>query len=525
MSFGCGVTDVITVSTLAWKLYKTCKESSDDFKRVSTEIASLHIVLKETEEFLQDKDNGLTKTRQDRLCTLLETSNEVLKDLDRQLSTYESLGTHSQRTWDRLKWGSEDIAEVRSRMISVNTMFAAFNSSLANACQARVEKKLEKFIAEFRAGLREGSVVSSRSPQAVDDADSWAELQRELEDIGISAGMVSEHHDYIRSWFKEVIASGLLNETVDHQQAPLSDDDGANFGGGGASGISISTTSFPGNSERNLSEAGTLVNSTTNISSGSATPLDDSDLVKPSLVRARTTQDFDSLLTARDDVPQFPPPARSDTATSGSPTALLRKYSLPSLLLYRVIQKDTRLIDAASDGSLERVATLLSRGANINVRDRWGWTALSMAGYGGHEAIAKLLMACGAEIETTDVDGDSPYDLATNRGHTPVVIAIEEERIRRSTRDPRRTLMPGRQSRKGSRFGSSAAARAPSLSLGAVLENDSSHVTLDNSLESRSPSRPETSIDRLSSDGSQVESIGLGMAETGISGGDGRVLC
>ena len=129
MSFGVGVTDVITLSKLAWNIYKSCKESSDDFKRVSTEVASLHVILKETEEFLNE-DSGLSDTRRARLGMLIETSTDVLNDLDRQLSSYETLGTHSQRTWDRLRWGLEDIADVRSRLISVNTTLTAFNSSL-----------------------------------------------------------------------------------------------------------------------------------------------------------------------------------------------------------------------------------------------------------------------------------------------------------------------------------------------------------------------------------------------------------
>lgn len=129
MSFGFGVTDILTVSSLAWTVYKTCKESSDDFKRVSTEVASLHVILKETEEFLRE-DNGLNETRRSRLAMLVELSTDVLNDLKRQLSGYERLGTHSQRTWDRLRWGLEDIADIRSRLISVNTTLAAFNSSL-----------------------------------------------------------------------------------------------------------------------------------------------------------------------------------------------------------------------------------------------------------------------------------------------------------------------------------------------------------------------------------------------------------
>lgn len=304
---------------------------------------------------------------------------------------------------------------------------------MISSSQARVEKKLEKFIAEVRAGLREGSVVSSHQPQTLDNADSWNDLQRELEDIGLSAGMVSEHQEYIKAWFKDVISSGLLDEGKTKNVSATDDEGpGSDFAVARRSRMihSSSATAVP-------SLATSISFGSSNALSAQTTLVDrPPSTYNPGLVRTRTMpKDIDALLSHDDPpFPNLPPPTRSDTAASHSPAMLLRKYSLPSLLLFRLLQKDAKLIEAASDGSLERVATLVSRGANVNVRDKWGWTALSMAAYGGHESISKLLLACGAEIEIEDVDGDSPLDLATNRGHTAVVIAIEEERASRVVR-------------------------------------------------------------------------------------------
>lgn len=311
---------------------------------------------------------------------------------------------------------------------------------MVSSSQARIEKKLEKFIAEVRAGLREGSVVSSHHPQTLDNADSWNDLQRELEDIGLSAGMVSEHQEYIKAWFKDVISSGLLDEGKNAKNLSATDDDGPGsdfavarrsrmFHSSSATAVPTLMTSISSGSSNALSAQTTLVD-------GPPSNQPNEMPQNPGPVRSRTMpKDIDALLSHDDPpFPNLPPPNRSDTAASHSPAMLLRKYSLPSLLLFRLLQKDAKLIEAASDGSLERVATLLSRGANVNVRDKWGWTALSMAAYGGHESIAKLLLACGADIEIEDVDGDSPLDLATNRGHTAVVIAIEEERASRVVR-------------------------------------------------------------------------------------------
>jgi hypothetical protein len=130
MSFGVGAGDIITIGTLSWNLYKNCKDSSNEFKRISGEVASLHVVLKETEEYVEET-KGLSPSRDARLVILLDGCKDVLAELERLLNGYESLGTQAQRTWDRMRWGLEDLADVRNRIISNTTLLAAFNSSLA----------------------------------------------------------------------------------------------------------------------------------------------------------------------------------------------------------------------------------------------------------------------------------------------------------------------------------------------------------------------------------------------------------
>ena len=55
-----------------------------------------------------------------------------------------------------------------------------------------------------------------------------------------------------------------------------------------------------------------------------------------------------------------------------------------------------------------------------------------MAAYGGYPDIARLLIEAGADLEYKDVDGDTPLDLATNKGHTAVVLLIQDELTRRA---------------------------------------------------------------------------------------------
>jgi len=115
MSFGCSVGDIISVSALAWKVFKACKESSEEFKNLLSEVASLHLVLKETEELVAENGSSLRGDQGSQLLHIAGGCHKVLNEVEGLLEKYESLGTKSQRTWDRMKWGVEGIANVRTR--------------------------------------------------------------------------------------------------------------------------------------------------------------------------------------------------------------------------------------------------------------------------------------------------------------------------------------------------------------------------------------------------------------------------
>ena len=126
MSFGFSVGDVVGVSTLAWKVFKSCKDSSENFKNLSGEVVSLHVVLKETEDLIVE--NGLSQNQAAQLKHVADGCQKVLGDLEEMLTKYRSLGTKSQRTWDRMKWGNEGIADLRARLTSNTSMLSACNS-------------------------------------------------------------------------------------------------------------------------------------------------------------------------------------------------------------------------------------------------------------------------------------------------------------------------------------------------------------------------------------------------------------
>lgn len=59
----------------------------------------------------------------------------MLQDLNALLLKYESLGTKSQRTFDRMGYGTHDMDAIRLRLISNVSMLDAFNNAYVNSFQ------------------------------------------------------------------------------------------------------------------------------------------------------------------------------------------------------------------------------------------------------------------------------------------------------------------------------------------------------------------------------------------------------
>ncbi|KAJ7052578.1 hypothetical protein C8F01DRAFT_1170478, partial [Mycena amicta] len=412
--FGVGMGDIMLVITTAWKLYKCVKDSSEDFRQMTAELMALYAVMNEMNDFINENGDDLEPWRRERLQDLIEACLGPLDDLQKLYDRYESLDTQSQRTWDRMHFGLRDIAPIRQRLVSTTTLLGSFNTIMVNSSTARIHKKLNKFMTEVQAGKREGSVVSvTDAASTIDSPDGWNEFRRELEDIGISADVLEERRPYIVAWVKSALAEGRLEEILDGRTLTPTGDKEPDPSWYHAHGDSDHDSKYSDSD----SDDGI-----TSIHSGVTELTAASDAFDADVRRAQNGRSVAELFDPVAAASQY-----SLTAPGQRPAVKRRTTGL----VKRLFQKQTAIIQAASDGKLERVAELLSLGMAVDARDRWGWTALAMAGYGGHLAIARLLLAHGANLNNKDVDGDTPKSLATQRGHTALVVLFEQEEARR----------------------------------------------------------------------------------------------
>ena len=138
--FGFGISDFVAVGQLAWKIYLSCmttphfqeprthillgKAAPEVFGNISRELESLHCVLGEAAD--SQLSHPLPPRREGRLKTILDGCVSVLADLQFIVQKYQSLGTDEKSSWDRLRLGGEDIAEIRSRLVLNIMLLTAF---------------------------------------------------------------------------------------------------------------------------------------------------------------------------------------------------------------------------------------------------------------------------------------------------------------------------------------------------------------------------------------------------------------
>jgi len=68
MSFGYGVGDILAISKLARDVYNVYKDALGDFRNISDEIKSLHIIVDSDNLKAKFQDPNLTSEEQEKYC-------------------------------------------------------------------------------------------------------------------------------------------------------------------------------------------------------------------------------------------------------------------------------------------------------------------------------------------------------------------------------------------------------------------------------------------------------------------------
>ncbi|MCJ1354949.1 MAG: hypothetical protein MMC33_004939 [Icmadophila ericetorum] len=455
MSFGYGVGDFITTGQFAWSLYKTCSGAPESFSNISNEVLSLHAVLKQIEEAIPSQSLSLSELH--RLNAVTRGCNGVLGDLQKLVAKYDRLGSKSRRTWDRFKFGQEDTQELRSRLTSNILLLNTFWST----CQYTVARKLERYREDFENEKDTASIftVETINSISMEDRQTWRDIRKGLEDVGITVAAFDNNREFILQWFKEMFntdaSAGPCTSGVDNTEkaVPTSEsttlDSLGNSSSHRESSSSGTSTISGGTRSSDVPILLPVARKTDSLASPLSSPgseegfeLDRSVCAKPDLLLSPAN---DSI-TCRQakPLPLLPTRASCPNRMDARPRrhhAVSMPWQMPmesfnSLFAFRPFDQgidfelrsptgDTQLHAAAAAGHSALVQLLLDNGADSKATNFKGDTPLHIAAAGGHHVAVAVFLSKSCDIEAKNRHGQTPLLCAAHVGRMTVDLLLK----------------------------------------------------------------------------------------------------
>src|SRR5579875_448163 len=79
------------------------------------------------------------------------------------------------------------------------------------------------------------------------------------------------------------------------------------------------------------------------------------------------------------------------------------------------------LLDAAASGQIGKVLDLISTGADVNAKNKWGETALMLAAQHGRAEAVKILIEAKADVNAKNKWGETALMFAAEHSHIGIV--------------------------------------------------------------------------------------------------------
>ncbi|KAJ5917049.1 hypothetical protein N7504_001064 [Penicillium tannophilum] len=196
------ITHITTLQPLARSLHRSLFIAPETFKQVQRELSDLIVILDTTEQ--NSTEFQLTSPHFSILQTNLQECRDALLELQRMKDHFDSVGSATQVTWDRIGWHENELAAIRGRIESHVRALNQLNTAVMISSHANTKRMLEAFIDEIRNGSRDKSVISCESLDQ-DERDSWRIVRKELQSLGITPEIFLQHQVMIISTLRSAL--------------------------------------------------------------------------------------------------------------------------------------------------------------------------------------------------------------------------------------------------------------------------------------------------------------------------------
>jgi hypothetical protein len=211
MSFGLSVGDFLAVGQIVLRLYNACQNTPREFQEISGELSSIHIVLFGLAEQARDPTSLLLRRGGGRGLEwnqIRENLEGTLAELQDLVSRYQTMG---KSAWRRIRLGSENLSELRSKLDFHLSVINMFVGSLTLSALGRMEPVLGRIeilcesVREERAGHKTPTMLTAHE---TDDMVSWKQAEMDL----LLEGIPRKDFERNRERIKELLDWVVRNE-------------------------------------------------------------------------------------------------------------------------------------------------------------------------------------------------------------------------------------------------------------------------------------------------------------------------
>ncbi|KAF8863412.1 hypothetical protein BDZ45DRAFT_573728, partial [Acephala macrosclerotiorum] len=227
MSFGYGIGDIITVTTLALKAVQNTRQACGQYDELTREVTSLHIVLSRLQHEAETPSSlllQLSNNEKQELSYVVNSCGEILKVLNAILEKYGMLIEEKRsvtKLWQRVRFGNgemQDLSMIRGQLSGQTASLALFLHLVSLGSQGRVEREMARQMGALQELQHSIDLKTSTAPAVItrnressilttyenDDKDFWKEFRRELIAEGCSSEVMARHRDLVVNYVREL---------------------------------------------------------------------------------------------------------------------------------------------------------------------------------------------------------------------------------------------------------------------------------------------------------------------------------
>jgi len=241
MSFGFGISDVITLVELAYATFDGAKRACGEHDELTQEMSSLVTVLDHVQSEISDPDSPINMARGHRRKELenhIEGCLRHVRQMNTILTNFNALSDMERGSgslWQKVRFGNgavKDIAQIRLKISTYTTAITISLTLLSLGSRGEAERQLSRqrgelrgiiesvnmLVAKLNAASYEGSIWTKCTD---DDVGFWRDFRRQLVKRGYRSRVIRSHESLIQAYVRELDSRGVLNGEIRHSESSV----------------------------------------------------------------------------------------------------------------------------------------------------------------------------------------------------------------------------------------------------------------------------------------------------------------